>query len=102
MSSKRPSRKILMNVDPDRHDEPEQDLSNQGLGSLAQSARLKHLNSARWLLIAIGVLTILANGYLLATARQQLVDEVRRQNMVIVNQDDFERGLMIVKLIYAV
>jgi hypothetical protein len=35
------------------------------LGSLAQSARGKQLNQARWILIVIGVLTIGANGFML-------------------------------------
>jgi uncharacterized membrane protein YidH (DUF202 family) len=42
------------------------------LGSLAQSARLKHLNTARWILIVVGVLTLGLNAVLLATMRDQL------------------------------
>jgi predicted RND superfamily exporter protein len=42
-----------------------------GLGSLAQSARFKHLKQARNILLAIGVLTILVNGFLLANVRNE-------------------------------
>jgi hypothetical protein len=69
----------------------ESDESLGDLGSLAQSARLKHLQTARGLLIFIGIITILVNGYFLFTARQQLTDEVRKQGMVIVDQVQFER-----------
>lgn len=40
-----------------------------GLGSLAQSARFKQLKQARNILLAIGVLTILVNVFLLANVR---------------------------------
>jgi hypothetical protein len=82
----------------DEHGEPE----SNDLGSLAQSARLKQLNTARWILIVIGILTMLVNGYLLTTARQQMMDEIRKQNMVIVNQDEFEQSLMLVRLIFVI
>jgi predicted RND superfamily exporter protein len=42
-----------------------------GLGSLAQSARFKQLKQARNILLAIGVLTILVNAFLLANVRNE-------------------------------
>jgi hypothetical protein len=48
------------------------------LGSLAQSARGKHLNQARWILIVIGGLTILVNGVQLGLARQSAAKRERR------------------------
>ena len=42
------------------------------LGSLAQSARVKELNTARNILIAIGILTIIVSGIQLATVRDQV------------------------------
>ncbi len=85
---------------PEEHGENEKGLS--GLGSLAQSARLKQLNTARWVLIVLGILMILGNGALIAIARQQLTNEVQKKGMVIVNQEEFERSLMIFRLILAV
>jgi hypothetical protein len=87
-----------MNTDP--KEQGDHDLGS--LGSLAQSARLKHLNTARWVLISIGILTILVNGVLLATVRQTTMAEIRKKNMVIVDQDQFEKGLMTARLIMAV
>jgi hypothetical protein len=77
--------------EPEEHEE---ELAK--IGSLAQSARLKHLNSARWTLIVIGVLTVLLNGYLLISARDHLVGELRKQNinMANVNREEFEHVLM--------
>src|SRR5271168_3111216 len=89
-----------MSSEREEHGEPGHDLGS--LGSLAQSARLKHLKTARWVLIVIGVLTILLNGFLLATAREQLMNEVKKQNMVIVDQAAFEKGLTVLRLIYVV
>jgi hypothetical protein len=42
-----------------------------GLGSLAQSARAKQLNQARNILLAVGVLTILVNAFLLLNVRNE-------------------------------
>jgi hypothetical protein len=74
------------------------------LGSLAQSARLKHLNAARWTLIVIGVLTILVNGFLLFSAREELVGELRKQkiDMANVNRNEFDNVLLLVRLIYII
>jgi hypothetical protein len=46
------------------------------LGSLAQSARSKQLNTARGILIAIGILTVLVNGIQLAMARDLVKKEM--------------------------
>jgi hypothetical protein len=89
-----------MNTEPKEHGDHDHDLGS--LGSLAQSARVKHLNTARWVLISIGILTILLNGFLLATMRQTTMAEIRKKNMVIVDQDQFEQGLMTARLIMAV
>ncbi len=45
------------------------------LPSLAQSARADTLNSARGILFAIGILTLLANGFMFAKSRNE-IDEV--------------------------
>jgi len=72
------------------------------LGSLAQSARVKNLNTARWVMIAVGVLTIAVNGFLLFTAREQLMNEVRKNNMVIVDQAEFDKSVAFARLIFVV
>lgn len=50
-----------------------------GLGSLAQSARGKHLRQARGILIAIGVLTILANGAMFFLAESMVHDQIQKE-----------------------
>lgn len=68
-----------------------------GLGSLAQSARKKELKSARWILIVIGILTIVVNVGFVASARS-IVDKeidaelqsIRLQGMV-VDEAEVER-----------
>jgi len=61
-----------------------------GLGSLAQSARSKKLNQARWLLIIIGGLTIVINVIMIATLRSQVkaaIDaEIQKTPGAIVDQ----------------
>lgn len=52
------------------HDESDDGLPR--LGSLAQSARIKELNTARSILIVIGILTILVNGFQFSQARDQV------------------------------
>jgi hypothetical protein len=47
-----------------------------GLGSLAQSARGKQLNQARWLLIVIGLLTLGINGFILVKELGEVRDAV--------------------------
>lgn len=70
-----------------------------GLGSLAQDARLKQLNVARWCLIIVGLIYTGVEIFELVTLRQMVEAEVRKQGMVIVNQAEFERGLSILRLI---
>src|SRR5512140_296677 len=48
-----------------------------GLGSLAQSARAKELRSARNILIAVGVLTIIANIVFIGLASVQIDDALK-------------------------
>jgi hypothetical protein len=48
------------------------------LGSLAQSARLKKLNQARGVLIAIGILTIAVNAFQLIGLREQMRVEINK------------------------
>jgi hypothetical protein len=50
-----------------------------GLGSLAQSARSKHLNQARGILIAIGVLTVIANGVFFYLIPNMVRDEIQKE-----------------------
>ena len=57
-------------------------IADEGLGSLAQSARKSHLGSARMTLFAIGILTIVANLLVMAAAQtlveKQFADEVQQ------------------------
>lgn len=60
------------------------------LGSLSQSVRSKQLNSAKAILIVIGVISLLINGALFIFAREAVnsqlnkeVAELRRQNMIV-------------------
>jgi hypothetical protein len=73
---------------PDNRGDGEDDLGSlgrpgsSGLGSLAQSARTKHLKQARGILLTIGVLTLLFNVILFFAAesivRGQIQAEVRK------------------------
>ena len=49
------------------------------LGSLAQAARVKQLHQARNTLIAIGVLTIVVNGVMLALVPGQIDAEIKKE-----------------------
>jgi len=49
------------------------------LGSLSQSARLKSLNSAKGILIVIGVLTVIFNGIQIPLARDQIHEAINRE-----------------------
>lgn len=60
---------------PDDFDEP----PGRKLGSLAQKARGKQLNQARWILIIIGVLTVALNAVVMATARDSVKAEIKRE-----------------------
>ncbi len=63
-----------------------------GLGSLAQSARSKKLKQARGILIAVGVLTLILNGIVLAllvSQKNKIDNEVKRlraQPNMVVNE----------------
>jgi hypothetical protein len=59
--------------------EPEKPGKLEPLGSLAQSARLKRLKQARWILIVIGILTIVANGVFIAIQRDQVKREIDKE-----------------------
>ena len=50
-----------------------------GLGSLGQEARLKQLNTAKWIMIVIGILTIGVNSFLLANADREMDQALRRR-----------------------
>lgn len=50
-----------------------------GLGSLAQKARQKNLKSARGILIAIGVITVLVNFLLMALVQGQVDKEIEQE-----------------------
>lgn len=52
--------------------------TTSGLGSLTQSARTGQLKTARGILIAIGVLTVVVNGIFLFLAEEQVNTEVRK------------------------
>ncbi|MFO0944251.1 MAG: hypothetical protein U0930_26375 [Pirellulales bacterium] len=48
------------------------------LGNLAQAARGNQLNSARWTMIVIGLLTLAINGFSFVTAEKQIDDEIAK------------------------
>jgi hypothetical protein len=48
------------------------------LGSLGQAARGKQLNTARAILIIVGILTVAINGFLFVTAQSRVNDEINR------------------------
>ena len=56
-----------------------QSLSSSNLGSLAQSARVKQLKTARGIMIFVGVLTIAVNGFLYANAHNEVEQVVQQQ-----------------------
>jgi hypothetical protein len=66
---------------PARRDRPDDDEPPRKpkLGSLAQAARGKKLGEARGILLFIGILTIIANGVLLALARDQIKKEIDKE-----------------------
>jgi len=60
------------------------------LGSLAQAARSKQLHSARTILLVVGILTVLVNGFFVFMAKSMVekqfetdLADLRRQGMVI-------------------
>ncbi len=66
--------------------------ANDGLGSLAQAARSKQLNSARSILLFIGLLTLVANGIFFSMAKSMVdkqfdseLADLRRQGIEIDN-----------------
>lgn len=56
-----------------------------GLGSLGQEARLKHLNTAKWILIVVGILTIGVNVLQYTTVEamidRELTNELKKQRI---------------------
>jgi len=75
-----------MNAEPQERDDAH---GLQPLGSLAQSARLKQLNVARWTLIVIGVITIAVNGYQFVILREEvgkMNDQTRNMGNAQINQ----------------
>lgn len=60
-----------------------------GLGSLAQSSRLKQLKSARVILFVVGVLTLLANGAI-AMFAESLVESQFEKELIQVRQQGME------------
>ena len=83
---------------------------SSSLGSLTQSARKNQLKSARGILIAVGILTLIGNLIFLALAESQVKDqidkqvqEVQRRGMVVDRQklaEVQENQVMIVRLIH--
>jgi len=70
--------------------------TGDGLGSLAQAARSKQLNSARTILLVVGVLTVLVNGFFVVMAETMVnkqfeteLADLRRQG-VVVDEDKVE------------
>ena len=93
---------------PDDFDEP----PGRKLGSLAQKARGKQLNQARWILIVIGLLTVALNAVVMATARDSVKAEIKRElanQRVVVDpiklrefEDQHVRILMAANLVWAI
>jgi hypothetical protein len=54
-------------------------MGDSSLGSLAQSARSKNLKNARWILIIIGVLTIIVNGLMLMNVEHEAEDAIKAE-----------------------
>ena len=57
-----------------------------GLGSLSQATRYKQLSSARKILWAVGIITILANGFIMAMAETLVEKEIERQESQLRRQ----------------
>jgi hypothetical protein len=69
------------------------------LGSLAQKAREKSLNTARIILILVGILQIGVGIGFAMMAQQNLEAEVKKQGMVIVDQRAFESTVHLLQAI---
>jgi hypothetical protein len=72
------------------------------LGSLAQAARRKQLNQARWLLIIVGALILGVNAFVAATARSQLEAEVRKAGLQILPGPEFDAAVRLVVVLSVV
>lgn len=68
-------------------------LEEQELGSLAQSTREADLGKTKGILLVIGILTLLANGFMFANSRNEVAG-------VGVGEADFDRVLTFVRMIY--
>jgi hypothetical protein len=66
---------------------------DEELGSLAQSTREADLGKTRGILLFIGIMTLLMNGFMFANARKEV-------ESVGVGPADFDRVLNFVRLIY--
>jgi hypothetical protein len=53
--------------------------SPSSLGSLSQAARGKQLKTARWIMIVVGILTVVINGVVFATIPAQVDAEIKKQ-----------------------
>jgi len=86
----------------DRYAAPETDVGNiKPLGSLAQSARGKEIGRARWILIAIGLLTMAVNGFMLYNAPNELDQVIRQGGMDPANAEAVrQNGLPLLYAIY--
>ena len=73
-------------------------MSDSQLGSLSQSARQKQLKSARTILLFIGILTLVVNGFVIATAKSS----VEKQAQVLQQQGfivDIDKAVQITQLV---
>ncbi len=72
------------------------------LGSLAQSARLKQLNSARAILVTVGVLTLAANAFMFSNAEREIDDAINQgmQPGMVVDQEKRAEIINMVRMIY--
>lgn len=75
----RPGRGQNEERDWDREDRRGRDEESSSMGSLAQSARLKELNSARWALIIVGVLVIGVNIFEMVNLRSLVREAFQKE-----------------------
>jgi hypothetical protein len=57
--------------------------ASSGLGSLAQSARKKQLKTARWIMIGVGLLTVVVNGFQYSLINRQIEEEIQKQSTAL-------------------
>ena len=72
------------------------------LGSLGQAARLKQLNSARAILVIVGVLTLAANAFMFSNAEREIDDAIGKEMQpgMVIDQEKRAEIINVVRMIY--